>query len=127
MAASTKVRVPFEAYLGQIFRFNTERVKQFFAKCDNFRALDNCDDIFLSSARLLIASLVQKGLDAAEKNGDSEEDCIDRMIEFYSKERQLKAKWPTRSSSITANLYDQCELAAIAEIIELMQEWKAKG
>jgi hypothetical protein len=117
-------RLPFAAFVASSLDYNSNKCKGFLA---NARlCLDNCDDVFLALAQVETINEVVASLANAASKNEPESERIDFLLGFFRGERQHMAKWPRRSTSVTSNLYHQCKLSAIAEIIELMEAWRAQ-
>jgi hypothetical protein len=97
-------------------------------KLKNFKpdwwALSGCDDVFLAAQRVHIARDVLRSLEDAAKKGQAEKRRVALLYRHLSKQHRDKACWPKRSTSITANLSDQCELTAISEMLNMMDQFR---
>jgi hypothetical protein len=118
-------KVKFEEYMQGSYSYNAEKLTEFHKQFPQHpdRSLDGCDGVFLAACRVRVMDDVKKSLLNAEEKGESQEDRISFLISHYEHERDSHAKWPRRSTSVTANFIHTLELCAIAEILELMVEW----
>jgi hypothetical protein len=86
--------------------------------------LSGCDSVFEHAQRIHIAQDVLRSLADAEKKGQDEKRRIAFLYRHYEKQHRNKAAYPKRSTSVTSNLADQCELAAIAEMLNLIDKFR---
>jgi hypothetical protein len=86
--------------------------------------LVGCDDVFLAAQRVHIARDVLRSLEDAAKKGQDEKRRVSFLYRHLSKQHRDKACWPKRSTSVTANLSNECELVAISEMLNMMDEFR---
>jgi hypothetical protein len=110
----------FRDFVVHDYSFAVKKVQDF---KDDLR-FDNCDDAFHAAAKVSHYVRVFNSFTNAEAKGETEAERAVEILDFLRRERQNKCKWPHRSTSVTSNFYGVCELAAIAEIIELMESWQ---
>jgi hypothetical protein len=109
----------FSLFIEHDLAYNQQKIAAF---KENLH-IDNCDDIFAAVARVEVITRILSSLNDAEAKGESQEDRIAFLIEYYSRERQSMGKWPRQSTSVTSNLYHRYQLAAICEILEMLETW----
>ncbi len=113
----------FSELIQKDVELNKKRLEEFTVKL-GWWSLSNCDDLFLAAQRLHIAEDVLRSLADAEKKQQEEKRRLAFLYRYYQKEHRNKAQWPKRSTSITTNLADQCELSAIAEMLSKIDDYR---
>lgn len=81
---------------------------------DAAHALSWGDAVFQAAARVKVINQMT----AAAATGMTTERLTATVMQIMT----TKARYPSHSSSQTSNLMDQCELAAYAEILEMLQD-----